>query len=749
MSTWSQTVPRIVDGTPVAAATVNPPLDALTNRTQYLYDQLSGPSRGTLQALNQAVAPGSGVTAGAVVYFDGAGTLPGLRLTSPKLADLADYPFFRGADSAHIFGIVQTVNPAGDQADVWLHGLIRQPGLVTALLDEPDPAFRSGPLYLSNIRPGRLTPQPNGLAILAGFAKNLDEFLLSPNQESLSELFWTFRFNILDRPAGTATQVNRLWAISDVNLDKVGWIPATSRLTQSQLAEMFPDQGVPAYFYNVPAPDVVDSANPELTEAERLAAKSFRAALPARPNAHMFLTVNGVVHSARMHAEDRGIFVLNELGLWWYRDTGWLPPESSLDTGEFEQPWAANWEVPVWAVRTEDTNQDVRPALYLINPENPNDARIFPLNAQPELQVGQPVRFGFSGVLPEPLQPGTAYEVSEVGLDRFHVRLPGTGTSIPLTTRGSGRPELLVGGPLFQETRRPPEFLRPRISLQFTKLNPDVRQSMVTTLRGNPSVPLPALQVLDRSTGLPATNGDLFLKLDFAVADLAATLAVNQGRALKHLSFDPVTERLQMVLGDVVAGIQGGAGVTVTRRDGGLFVIQQTASLGGAVSVIEPEQARLEFVGLNSMLVMEPSSTNPSGFYGKFVLPSVLDAGINGLRLVLTLAGKTNASSGAGQLYFRFEHAVSPLGQAMTTAATVVPLVAVPLVSSGSYVALTPVRTPEAGVPAAGTPALFVPRSALVGGATVNFRLIRQMPAGAASPYAGAVGLLAAHWTLV
>jgi hypothetical protein len=657
MTTWTPTVPRIVDGTPVAAATVNPPIDALVNRTQYLYDLVSGPARSALVATNQPVAPGAGLSAGAVVYYDGTNSPAGLRLASPRLADLAGYPFFRGADSTHVFGIVRQLNSGGNSgnAEVWLQGLIRQTGLVQALLDIPDASFRSGPLYLSGRQDGKLTPQPNGLAIFVGYACNPDEFLLAPGTESLAELFWNFRFDILDRPAGTASVApDGVWGITSVDLDKVGWIPATSRLTQGQLDELFVGLGTPAYFYNVPAPGVVDSANPELSEAERSAAKSFQAALPARPNAFMFLTVNGVVHTPRMAAEDRGIFVLNELGLWWYRDAH----DPVLDTGEFTQPWSAEFDA--------------------------------------------------DGSGPDPGQ-----------------------------------------GPSFWGASGPSETSRPRISLQFTKINPDVRQNLVTSLRGNPAAAAPAIRVLGRSTGDPAITGDLLLQLDFGVVNLSGDAGLNGGRAVKWLAYDPVTERLQATMGDVVSGLQGGAGVTVTRGSDGTYLIQQSSGLGGAIAVIEPEQSRLEFFGLNSMLVMEASASNPSGFYGKFTLPGTLAAGVNGLRLVFTLAGKVNATAGAATTYFRLEHAVSPTGRAMSQASTIVPQVSFPLVTSGSYVAMTPVRTPSTGVPAANVPDLFIPRTALEPGATVNFRITRLQPSGAAALYSGAVGLIEAGWTLV
>ena len=738
MSNWVYSVPQIQDGIDtVSASALNSPLGALTTRTQYLYDRLQSASSGArLVALAQPVAAGSGVAQNSVVYFDGVSqATPGIKLASPKLANLDTHPFFRGANSAYVYGIAITGVVSG-AVDVCLQGVITsESDIVAALLDTADPTFVCGPLYLSAKEAGKLTQIPNGLAIYVGYAKSRNEFYLNPNQETLSELFWSFRYAILDRPAAELAFNGSVWVLQAGDTQKVGWINASEKATTDELNAMFPNIGHPKYFYQLPITAINSTTNPELTVGELAAANNLQRALPARPNAFSFLSVNGVVYSPKVTTEDRSSYILNDVGLWWFCDTY----DSSFDDGEFDQPWASDLATSLQV----DTAQTAAGLIYLKDAEG---QAITGLNAlaSSAFAVGHTLKFvaGSGGAIPGELNSAYTYRIKAISADHFTVYLDGDSGLTQIAVSAGTAPWYVKWQPDFWLIGKGSTFSRPQMNLQFTKLNPDIRQNLVTSLQADPAVSQPAITVSDLVTGEASIVGDLKLKLNIPVVNgWDGVTTVNAGTAVKAVRYNQTTEQLELSLGPTISSIVNGGGLKVsTDAATGVCTISFSNASANAVTDLEPEQARLEYYGLNSYLALDYTTT-PNGFVGKFILPDqIISGGSNTLNLILFLFGKINATN-AKTLRFKFEYSIGKLGVTLT-----------PNVKSSTVDWTLPVTTGAVyeQYKVQETPAgLFsIPITELAGKATVNFRIHRLRTEPSANLYTGVTGISGVYWTL-
>lgn len=723
MSSWTSVVSQIQDATPVSAATINPPITALTTRTQYLYDRLNASSdEAALIALNQPVVE-QAVGQHSVVYFDGESTIPGLKLCSPRIASLANHPFFRGANSAYVFGIVKDFS-SDTTADVCLQGILSAPALLTNLLDNPEeyPTFTSGPLFLSSIEDGKLTPYPSGLAIFVAYALSKTEVYINPNQESLSELFWSFRYNLLDRPAG---EVTAGWTMETADPKKVGWITATEKLSTDELRLLFPTGTLPKYYYQLPDPATVGIDNLELSAGEQAAAINLRLALPARPNAFSFLTVNGVVYSPRTADDDRSSYAINDVGIWWFADI-----YDDHSDGEFDQPWATDLATSLKCTVSSSTH------IALTDAEG---QAITGLDHAPGLVVGTVVRFfaGTGGVIPTEINDSTNYYVESVADGYFTISDSNGGS--PISLSAGTAPWYLKWQPSFWSFAKGSTCSRPWMNLQFVKLNPDVRQSVVTSLQTDQTVATPAIQITGLNTTTPAATGDLQLKLELPVSETWTGSTVAAGTAIKGLRYNSTLESLEFSTGKVVSELRNGVGVQIaeTSTGAGIYTISSTNAYASSITELEPEQARLEYYGLNSFLTLDWSTT-PNGFVGKFILPDNLTTSVgNSLNINLVLFGKTSSAT-AAKLLFKYEYAVAKLGTALVS--SVISNPALVYTMPASYAQYVPFET------TANT--FTIPASSLAGKATVNFRIHRLKPTNTSGYYTGVIGVSGVYWTL-
>ena len=238
-------------------------------------------------------------------------------------------------------------------------------------------------------------------------------------------------------------------------------------------------------------------------------------------------------------------------------------------------------------------------------------------------------------------------------------------------------------------------------------------------------------------------TGDLKLFLDLNVVNNATVVA--GGSAVKAVAYNKALERLELSVGQVVSKLQNGGGLRIDADAAtGVYSIAVADAYTNTVSDIEPEQARMEFYGLNSYLAMDYSTT-PTGFVGKFILPDqIVSTAGKYLSIVLTMFGKTAPSSAPSKkVRFKFEYSIAKLGEKLTSGVTTVAStdIELPAVSGSNYPAYQVFDIP--------LNKFQIPVQDLSSKATVNFRLLRIKTDPTTLLYDGVVGVSNVYWTLV
>lgn len=708
---WVPIIKNIVDGTDkVSSEVMNPILKSYTDRTQHLYEKFADlEDKSVIIAFDQPVV-GAGVVQYSVVYYDYELTIPGMVLTKPGFALSTYASQFKAAKSAFVFGIVKS-DPSSNNhiADIYLQGLVQATGIVTALLENiPDNVgFVGGPLYLSAKASGKLTSVPGGQAIYVGYAKNLNEIYLNPSYESFNDFFFNFKYTILDRPAGTPSLSGTTWSVSNYDINRVGWIPAGISSLTTPLDQR-PDTtayGTPTYFYNLPADTFID-ADTGLSTHEKSDAKALRRSLPPNPSTFSFLTVNGIVQDQKEDSTTEGIYRINEYGIWWYSDQDQL------------QPWAADLYYSIAIPSTAVSGQTITLAGHSY--VNGDTIKFF-------------VKSGSGASLPAGITAGIAYTIANVATNTFQL----SGTT--LTTSGAGT-FYIEWTPSAWVVQKGTNYLRPRMVVQYTKVNPDYKTSIVTSLKPSNTSSNNATKSIKlvNATGDVQATGDLFLQ--FSLNKVATVESVNTASAVKDFAYNPATGNLEVTTGPVISSISAlGLARAETNATGQCTITVANANLSNLVTSLEVEQARLEYTGLHSFLTTDYTLL-PAGFVGKFLLPPALpDAN---LQFKIILFGKVNApSSTKTRLKFQFSYAITNPGVLITSAVTELKIFTIDL--GASYLQNIPVLfTP---------PEFSIPRSALIEGGVVNFRLTRVKPSGpdvTSNYYDSSACIVGTYWNL-
>ena len=254
---WLPTVRRIKDGEPVDQETVNVPIDQLTQREQHLYEkfeELNGKS--VLISFGQPIYqdPDNSIDMGeiSVVYYKKDLISEGLTKGTTGFSSSSSSSMFTPNDSNYSFGILKTVYPHTQKADVFIEGLcefqkdIDDPdyGLIQSINGTVE-EFKVGPYFLSPKTPGKITRDPSGIPVYLGYAISKRKFLLHTNVDEFSQFFINYRYHVLDRVAGKPSKSGEdIWTIENPDETKLGWVPAT-----------FPGVAIPTgakFFYNIP-----------------------------------------------------------------------------------------------------------------------------------------------------------------------------------------------------------------------------------------------------------------------------------------------------------------------------------------------------------------------------------------------------------------------------------------------------------------------------------------------------------------
>lgn len=731
MTPWISTVPQIQDGiTKVSGEDVNPIISALANRTQYLYNRIaSTTSKSLLVAYDQPVVAGSGIGKHSIVCFDTAAE--GLKLASPLVRLQNSNRSFKPADNSYALGI--SIDTPTTTADVYIHGVISIKNIVTDLLDAPSSSdaftingFNGGPLFLSNISAGKLTANPAGLAIYVGFATDRHNFFLNPSPENLNSFYYNYRFNILDRCAGYPVLANGIWSITALAdpVASVGWVNVSDIAeTISDLQPVFSnaagtDTEEPVFYYNIPSDAVID-ADASLNDFEKNEAKEvIRAFGPVMPGLHAELHQNGLALPYKETYGDGRSWVLNEAGLWWF----------SNEDGR--QPWDSNINRTIKVGFSNGSPYTFALTDYASSSIVPGDYVRFIEGSMP---------LDANGTLPTGLTKNDTYKVYSDGSDPASTTLFKL-TDNPFTDNGSGT-IYLAWQPKYWSFTKGLANSRPQMVLQFSKLAPDLKQAVVTSLTPDTSVGYKsseAITLLDKTTGeLKQTDavGDLKVRFTLPINNITNALSPTGVRAM---SWNGTTGKLDVTTGPSVSNIIGSGGIQVYKNaTTGECTVGFSNIQSSLVLSIEPEMADLEMLGLHSFLNLAANKV-PCGYVGKFILPDVLpsNTGTNYLQFKLFCFTKSAVNNNSNKIKFKFEYAITKSG-ILTSATT----------SNSSIVLTLPTMLTPYTYHLLESTDMKIPVSELAPNAIVNFR-INRLAYSSPTPYTGNFCVLGTYWTL-
>lgn len=344
---WVPSLTQIQDNIDkVSGAVLNPILSEYAARDQYLFDTLRAlDTTALLMTFDQDVADGETVDQYDVVYHRADspyGLAPALAQFTTAIGDRG----YSADNTAMIFGIVKEKLSA-TKADVWTHGYIHQDNNWVSNMLQSGESFRRGPYFLSKIEEGKISASPSGVPVYVGFAIDEQTFFLNQSSQDPLSFFLAYKFELLDRPAGTPSLAGGIWSVSP-NTSKIGWVSAAGKVGQPTGAK---------FFYNIPSDT---SSDTEASDDEKDTAALLKANLPPYPFYFSRLTVNGVEQRFRDTAigDTDGLYEVNTYGIWWFGDADGL------------QPWASDFVS--WTNGNKGSDH-LRPRLFLsFEKVNPN-----------------------------------------------------------------------------------------------------------------------------------------------------------------------------------------------------------------------------------------------------------------------------------------------------------------------------------------------------------------------------------------
>lgn len=720
---WIPTVTKINNGEDVSAETLNPIFAQHTQRSQHLYEKFESiGDKSVIIAYSQPVLPADPVVVKkySVCYFAqdtiSSALVEGITLAKVDFLIRPGQSSFTTAPSAYAMGIVKNLSTNNTEADVYLMGLVdldvdiddETNGLMQSTeVDQTD--FAPGPLFLSRSEAGKLTRNPGGVSIYIGYAFNRRTLLLAPNVSEFNQFFTAYRYNILDRPAGLPVNTAGTWSISNADVTKVGWVPISALSSARQL--LAPSGA--KFFYNIPTAESI-SNDTGLILADREEQAELALALPPNPPNLSLLTVNGITQEPRNDHNPDGLYSVDELGIWWYDDT------------DGNQPWAIDIEDSIIVTANATTNE----IAYVDH----------------GFEIDDTIKFSTTNTLPSPLSTSVVYYVVELNGDDNHFKVSTTknGSAVDITTTGTGVHS--IRQPYIWKNFRGTSEYRPKIALQFVRINPAIREAVVTSIkRYNLGSDAIKFYSSDRTT--EANVGELLARLQLNF--VSGTAASSSATAIKSISYDETTGDITYIDTPIVSKLSAGSGITITPTtvDGaevpGSFIVSSTANnTSGRVSSIEPDGADLLFVGLHSYLSMTIPSVLPSSIIGKITLPA--DVPNADMTFVMLLIG-TESLVATKTVEFEFTYSVTKNSTVLNT--TVSTPVTLSFNMPNPYTAKTCFLVGNDTNAINGLATFKIPASAFEGGnAAVNFKLARKLPGS--NPLNSAIGIVDIYWKI-
>ena len=715
---WIPALKNVKDGDEVSAGIVNPILEQYTQRTQHLFEKFNEVGdKSVLIAYGLPIRPTTNpadvVGVNDIVYYSKSEGLEGLALARVSfLVDPINQSGFTPASSAYTFGVVKEINAESNTANVYILGLIDSavdiddPTLGFIQSDEIDQSadFLPGPFFLSKEESGKLTRNPGGLAVFVGYALSRRRFLLVPNVNELNQFFTSYKFNILDRPAGMPVLTGGNWSVTNPDLNRVGWVNVGSIPLAIQA---FAPIGA-TFFYNLPGSTHID-ADSGISLSDRAEQKELALTLPPVPTHLTTLTVNGIAQPARDAQEPEGIYAVNELGLWW------------CTTADGYQPWSSDIPLTVAVVADSDTDELAR------------------VDGAPHgFEIGDVLRFDTTTTLPDPLVVGQDYVVSALNIDGIHFKVATSlaTTSLDITTTPAGL-HTIYQPYIWKSNKAVNDGARPRMSLQFIKFNPNIRDSLVTSVKKyNSRSNALSFWVSDKSVESVTGHGDLLARLQLNYADSAATTAAT---AVTRLAYTETTGVTTVTNIPVVSSVIGGDGITVApvmsagvAVPGSYLVSATTAGSFGRVTSLEPDGAELLYTGLHSYVSL--ITDIPSSVIGKITLTnSVPTADMSFVAWIIGLESLSVDKT----VSFDFSYAVSRPGSLVDNTVVTIPIT---FTMPAGYTAKKVLKLGGDGIPFAAR----IPADAFGPDCSVNFKLARKTGSTLTTP----IGLVDIYWTI-
>lgn len=715
---WIPNLAQIEDGTDVKADVVNSILKQYAHRTQYLYDKFGEfGDKSVLLAHDQPVYPASNSDVGInrLVYFRKTGSSEGFDLAKVEfVVNPERASSLTPSKSSYSLGLVKQASSTGT-VDLFLNGLVElavpindaSSGLLTVA--ERSLPFSPGPLFLSANEPGSATRNPSGAIVYVGYAISPTKLLFTPSVQELSKFFTSYQFSLIDRPIGEVTTVgspDATVSVTSPDYSVVGWASVDNLSASMQLLA---PAGAKFFYY---FPNVVDLlADTTLTPNEREDQYNLLTSLPPVPINQATVIVNGIIQTSRDDDEIDGTYKITELGIWWFSDK------------EGYQPWAYDYPTAMEVVADVAQNQITKPAHKFLD----GDVVAFESN---------------NGTLPSGIVAGREYYVIDATADTFKISDTENGVVVPLIDNGSG--DFRVKFSYIWKWAKSQTLYRPRTTIQFTKINPDFRNSTVSSLRKyNAGSNALELYRPDRTT-LSDGYGDILIRLllNYAIGNVQPS-----STAVRGISYDEATGRSVMSITPVISKLTEGAGITITpvtiggNVEPGSYIISSSVnSTSGRVVALEPDGAELKYEGLHSYLKMESPNVLPSSVTGKILLTA--DTPNADMTFVLLLTAFENLST-TRNIDFIFSYNVTKAGTLIGTGqsnATVT--VALP----APYTARTVFKAGNS-IGAINVPNLRIPASAIQGGdLAVNFKLARAINAN--NPLNSPIGLVDLYWKI-
>jgi hypothetical protein len=752
LTPWLPVVRKIKDGEAVEQATVNVPIDQLTQRDQHLFEKFEEVAgKSVLISFDQPMHPDETFNVGelSLTYYKQDASGEGLAKGISGFNSSSSSSMFTANNSNYSFGITKTIYLGTRSADVFTEGLCEfdvdiddaKLGLLQQINGVVE-SFSVGPYFLSSKSKGKITKDPSGIPVYVGYAVSKRKFLLHTVVPEFSQFFINYRYNILDRVAGVPV-LNTTWSITNPDLTKLGWIPAASAGVSS-----IPPGAL--FYYNIPTPEVL-ATDTGLSIYERAEASELLKYLPPVPSNFIQLYVDGLLSRFKDTFDTAGTYSINEYGLWWHSNTAGNQPWSS------QYPQTAQtllWNPCLrWRYVGDPTYTNVICTL--------DDIRGADTRAVEFSSAGDYIMWRFVGSTKwTVLQAINTLAGYDAGLFK-QVEVALDSTSLKTSLDSS----------------------RKKIFTSFSQFNPALKTQLVHSLQTsntevNKSGNFIKFYNRDNPTQT-ATTGDLVVDitpvfdhvgyLDTLFQDVAQFPASRTGsyatnRAIAALAFHKPSGTFKTVVTPVVSKLVGVGGISVTEQAAGTGVWNVSyrgQGMSGQVDSIEPINSRLEFIKLTSYLKLPPPSQTPVGLVGKIVLPKGYSNG-NPLNLVFHMFGDIDglATSPNRTVAFSFEYsAVSAYNGASPTIYTKVDnfVTFTPTTNpvefeltpfAVAYAANTSVKVGYTELAGSQVPLFSIPGEFIHEDTVVNFKIMRVATTFPAYSYVGNIGILGVYWEI-